>query len=72
MSLSAGSNLNNRSIPGRAMRVQRMKKVGHPVDWAIMPVVDEMITRGTPIRLESRAYWVAVNRLSVTLAMKAR
>ncbi len=39
------------------------------MDLAIKPVGAEASTRGIPIRLESRAYWVAVNFLLVSEAM---
>ena len=48
-----------------------MKKASQPTLFARKPVGAEASTRGTPIRLVSRAYCVAVNFLFVMLAMNA-
>lgn len=55
--------------PGTAISAHRAKNRNQPKDSAMMPVGAEASTRGTPIRLDSRAYWVAVNFLLVMLAM---
>ena len=57
--------------PGMAIKAQKMKNDSHPRYFTIKPVGAEAITLGTPIRLLKRAYWVAVKRLSVILAIKA-
>ena len=54
-----------------AMRVQAMKKGSHPMFLARKPVGAEAKTLGMPMRLLSRAYWVAVNFLLVMLAINA-
>lgn len=54
-----------------AIKVQKIKKLPHPRFLTKNPVGAEANTRGTPIRLVSSAYWVAVNFLFVMLAMKA-
>src|SRR5688572_19370944 len=56
--------------PGIAITAQNTKKPAHPSHAASQPVGAAAITRGTPIRLESSAYWVAVKRRSVSAAMK--
>ena len=48
-----------------------MKKLSHPMCLARNPVGAEATTRGKPIMLVSKAYWVAVNFLLVILAIKA-
>jgi hypothetical protein len=54
-----------------AIKVQRIKKLSHPRRLAKNPVGAEANTRGTPIRLVSKAYCVAVYFLFIMLAMKA-
>jgi hypothetical protein len=54
-----------------AIRVQTIKKLSHPTFFARKPVGAEAKTRGIPMRLVSKAYWVAVNLLLVILAIKA-
>jgi len=54
-----------------AMRVQAIKKLSQPKLLARKPVGGDANTRGTPMRLVRRAYCVAVNLLSVMLAMNA-
>jgi len=53
------------------MTVQNMKNPSHPRRAARNPVGAAAMTLGIPIRLLSRAYWVAVNFLLVMLAIKA-
>ncbi len=48
-----------------ATRAHVIKKPSQPMVLAINPVTDEATARGIPIRLVSRAYWVAVNFLLV-------
>lgn len=57
--------------PGMASRVQRIKNPSHPNQAARNPVVDPAKTRGIPMKLVSKAYCVAVNRLFVRLAINA-
>ena len=54
-----------------ATRVQATKKPYQPTCLAINPVTEEARARGIPIKLVSRAYWVAVNFLLVMLAINA-
>src|SRR4051812_6697872 len=55
--------------PGKQISAQKRKKPDHPSFSARIPVVAPNKTLGTPMRLESKAYCVAVKRLFVTLAM---
>ena len=66
-----GANFISSSIPGVAIKVQNRKNPVHPMASAIKPVTEEASTLGIPIKLVSKAYWVAVNFLLVMLAMKA-
>ena len=48
-----------------------MKNPSHPNQVARNPVVEPAKTRGIPMKLVNKAYWVAVNRLLVRLAIYA-
>jgi len=53
-----------------AASIHIIKKFSQPALWTINPVGAEAITLGKAIRLLKRAYCVAVNLLSVILAIK--
>ena len=61
----------NSQIPGTAPRMLTVKNMGQPRPLAMKPVGTLARTRLMAIRLESRAYWVAVKPLSQRLIRKA-
>lgn len=64
-----GAIFTSNNIPGAAKSVHAIKKPRHPIASAMKPVGADANTLGTPMRLLNSAYWVAVNRLSVMLAI---
>ena len=66
-----GAKRDKRSSPGKAAKPHTIKNWLHPRCFARYPVGAEANTRGMPIKLDSNAYWVAVNRILHRLAMKA-
>ncbi len=66
-----GANFSRSNMPGIAIRVQAIKKLSQPKFLASKPVGADARTLGTPMTLVRSAYCVAVNLLSVMLAIKA-
>ena len=60
-----------KSNPGMANKVHKIKNPAQPSHVAKSPVTEPAKTRGMPIKLVSKAYCVAVKRLSVRLAINA-